>query len=165
MPSGWWKQAVSQATNVSWDHVITPIDLGDIRALSQSDANIASALATPSIPSELATSFVSRISRLARNCYISRVRAQLVAIACTLELYYLEHGSYPKNLEPLAIERDILLDPLNLSPVRYEYFPERPHRYRLYFEGWDEVDDGGTPWNIQKLKGDHVLTYAPVDEL
>ncbi|MDB6077884.1 MAG: hypothetical protein JWO82_1631 [Akkermansiaceae bacterium] len=59
-------------------------------------------------------------------------------LACDLERYYLEHGSYPDTLEPF--ERQSTLDPLTAQPLCYARDGDG---FRLYSVGPDGIDQGG----------------------
>lgn len=61
-----------------------------------------------------------------------------ILIACALELYFLQHGSYPPKLEDLA---NTSLTTFDGTPMHYR--PSGDGRYRLWHSGPDGLDDDG----------------------
>jgi hypothetical protein len=105
---------------------------------------------------------VKRSSALSENARIQAL------IACALELQFLQHGSYPPNLEDLASNSVIAFDG---TPMRYRTSTDG--RYRLWHSGPDGKDDDGAlaAEKPQKKKdasprstdylGDWTWRYAP----
>jgi hypothetical protein len=90
-------------------------------------------------------------------------------IACALERYYLDHHSYPSDLQPLvpAYLKEIPKDLIDGAPMRYRTTPQG--RYLIYSIGWNQVDDGGLVPDLHELQsrsdraaeGDWVWSYPP----
>jgi hypothetical protein len=74
-----------------------------------------------------------------------QVQLDLAMIACGLERYRLQHGSYPASLEVLVpgLVEALPPDSITGEPLRYQPDPEGG--FRLYSVGWNRQDDGGQP--------------------
>ncbi len=84
-------------------------------------------------------------------------------IACALERYRIEKGSYPDSLDAvkLADGKPLPLDPINEKPMGYRKSADG--KYTLWSVGFDGKDDGGKrtlnekkPENTQFHKADYV---------
>lgn len=84
-------------------------------------------------------------------------------IACALERYRIEKGSYPDSLDAvkLADGKSLPLDPIHEKPMGYRKTADG--RYALWSVGFDGKDDGGKrtlndkkPENTQFHKADYV---------
>ncbi|CAN5518561.1 hypothetical protein BH09VER1_BH09VER1_51330 [soil metagenome] len=78
-------------------------------------------------------------------------------MACGLERYYLAHREYPEKLEALVPEYlpAIPCDVLTGTPMHYER--TAADQFKLWAEGWNGKDDGGTVAAKMRLKeGDWV---------
>jgi hypothetical protein len=63
-------------------------------------------------------------------------------IAIELKKYYLKNGSYPENLDSIALPSQLdLRDPMTLEPMFYQRLNN--NSYRLYGVGLNGIDDGG----------------------
>lgn len=84
-------------------------------------------------------------------------------IACALERWRIEKGSYPDSLDAvrLADGKPLPLDPIHEKPMGYRKTADG--RYALWSVGFDGKDDGGKrtlnekkPENTQFQKADYV---------
>lgn len=95
-------------------------------------------------PSTIGVAVVFPPSRsvLARAVYADNLIQQAI-IACALERFRLDQGSYPSTLEAvrLASGNPLPLDPISLQPMHYR--PDPDGGYTLWSVGFDGRDDGG----------------------
>lgn len=82
------------------------------------------------------------------------------AVACALERYRLEHGSYPESLDALVPQLlgKVPHDLVGGKPLKYR--PAAAGQFLLYSIGWNEIDDGGVPGN-SIAQGDWVWGQSP----
>lgn len=70
---------------------------------------------------------------------------QMMRTACSLEAFYLVHGTYPETLTELTDENGkpvpVTVNPMTNGPVSYQRTEDG--RYRLWMTGPDKEDDGG----------------------
>ncbi len=81
----------------------------------------------------------------------------LACVALALERHRLKHGAYPDSLSLLDQEVggiDAFSDPLSGNPPHY--IRHGDDQFTLYFNGWNEVDDGGAAnWaDSKKIRSD-----------
>lgn len=88
-------------------------------------------------------------------------RVSATRLAGALERAFLRDGAYPESLDALvpaflpAVPRDVV----SLRPFHYER--PAPNAFRLWSEGWNRRNDGGTPGNDDRLSGDWVWNVSP----
>jgi hypothetical protein len=89
---------------------------------------------------------VPNYTRAAMVLALNQTKCREAMIASALERYHLAHGDYPESLDALA--------PQYLQKVPVELIGGQPLKYRrvdagkfaLYSIGWNERDDGGSPY-------------------
>lgn len=124
--------------------------------------------------------FLSRLvfpmmTRIVQRTANAEGMVQMMRTACSLEAFYLVHGSYPERLTELVDENGkpvgAAVDPMTNGPVSYRRTEDG--RYRLWMTGPDREDDGGRrildSENPEKTKlyepgyeGDWVWEYVEV---
>ncbi len=122
-------------------------------------------------PSHLMTTMIAPAfkSVLTRAIY-TQVFVNQAAIACALERYRLEKGSYPDSLDvvKLADGKPLPLDVMNAKPMNYRKTTNG--KYALWSVGFDGKDDGGkrtlnekypenTKFHDEKYLGDWVWDF------
>jgi hypothetical protein len=113
-------------------------------ALARPDGVAAAAL-VPANAESLPAAAQERFKTLASE---ARIAAQLqtylaqAQIACALERYHLQRGSYPDRLDALVPDFLVAvpLDPMTAKPLAYE--PGKPSGYTITGAGWTD----GQPW-------------------
>ena len=104
----------------------------------------------------LAATAIPAISGIFRQVAEAQDRLIQARIACALERFFLLHHEYPATLDQLvpdflpAVPADIV----TMRPMHY--VRSSPDAFRLWSDGWDLKDDGGTPADRRTKLGDWV---------
>jgi hypothetical protein len=85
----------------------------------------------------------------------NQVMSDQIRIACGLEQYYLQHGSYPEKLQALVPAFIPALPKDPLSAENYRYALDQNGRYRIWSVGENQQDDGGVPGNEPRMNSSH----------
>jgi hypothetical protein len=95
------------------------------------------------------------LSEFAVNSAVNQVMTDQIRISCGLEQYFLQHGSYPENLQALVpgFIPELPKDPL--SAKEYRYALDQNGRYRIWSVGANEQDDGGVPGDTPYMNASH----------
>jgi hypothetical protein len=108
----------------------------------------------------LAKIAVPNTAKAVRICVRNQASVQSALIACKLERYHRDHGTYPETLSGLVPRygAGFPLEPMSDEPLKY-----RPvaSGYLLYSVGWNQKDDGGSAASVQpnetaSISGDWV---------
>ena len=116
----------------------------------------------------IASLTVSPFQGIPEQCAIVQGTVDLARVAVTLERHRLKHGAYPDSLDLLDPEinpHGIPADDISGKPPHYALTPTGG--FTLYYEGWNQTDDGGTiVWRdkehtqVDSRKGDSVWPQA-----
>ena len=101
-----------------------------------------------------------------RNAVLLEMPVRCLVASCSLERYWLAHGSYPERLAEVAVflAGQTPRDPIDGEPLRYVC--TGPDNYKLYSIGLNARDDGGTVYVPERpVKGvppvRHSFSYVP----
>ena len=118
--------------------------------------------------SSLASMALEFLPRAPEQCASAQGTVDLARVAVTLERHRLRHGAYPDSLDLLDPEinpHGIPADDISGKPAHYARTPNGG--FTLYYEGWNQIDDGGTVvWKdpehtkVDFKKGDLVWPQA-----
>jgi hypothetical protein len=151
IPSGWFEANAASIADLSLDYLIIPLrDRGWKDAIAERrrledllrDMKAESRygwILDKLFTSRILPSFVRIVDRAAYGqCLLDQS-----IIACALERYRIERGSYPDSLNDLARpgEKPLPLDIVSGTPMRYRKTDNG--RYVLWAVGFDGVDDNG----------------------
>jgi hypothetical protein len=162
IPRGWWLQNLAVAGRVYLDQRIAPFDLNARRIHTE--------LADSTVIEATLSKHFSGFTTLARIAYpgfspqIGHAQnlIDLARLAVGLERHRLKHGAFPEKIDGLATSDPELLALRDvIDGGAYHYRREPDGGFRVWSNGWDHRDDGGTPGpaqgsSVDVLKGDWV---------
>jgi len=146
LPDGWMDDWKSQNVRLNLLGAVKVVDPEKHRAYPEKQAKAAS-LVTGSKSTHFWNVILLRnmsfgLDEMEPFAY-AQVEIDEARIACRLERFHLDHGSYPASLADLApaYGTELPHDVMNGEPYHYKVLPDGT--YLLYSVGWDQVDDGG----------------------
>jgi hypothetical protein len=180
IPRGWFESNAANIALLNLEHIVRPLrDHGwatalteEERLMSRLEAANAEIWWHPDMMVAVLTLPV--YTRFVDRAVYAQCQLDLAIIACALERFRLEHGSYPNALVELARsgEKPLPLDILSGKPMGYRKTDDG--RYVLWAVGYDRADDGGhRPTGGGKTdkptrrnyRGDWVWTYPTPEEI
>lgn len=160
VPDGWFDRNAASILIYQERAIIQPIRGGDFRSLAGIDSRLPEKWSREGFLARghlVDSAFV--ISRLAQPC----VFLKMAEMACRLEAFALDHGSYPDEESELVPEivPNLPDDPFSDGPIRYQ---RTGGRYFLYSVGPNLTDDLGRTerdrqGRLHPLQGDWVWTF------
>ena len=149
IPSGWFDASTAVIADFNFKYIIKPLrDHGYIESRQASKDGEEQITAMKKKiwmhPSYLmATLTVPRVSGAIDKAIYSEALRNQAVIACALERYRIENGSYPDSLDgvKLANGAALPLDVVNGKPMNYRKTADG--RYALWSIGFDGKDDNG----------------------
>lgn len=177
IPSGFFTHAKVSLVKSEWEHLVRPLQEQAFKTSLSSAGQTEDWLKGINLvkrPDLFMTSMTLPAVSTVRlsSAYAENTRRQIL-LACALERYFIQHGSYPANLD--ALEASTLAGAAKMafdeSPMHYRVSSDG--RYRLWHNGPDGKDDDGalgkeksprgsspTPRNL-KYVGDWTWRYEP----
>ncbi len=169
IPSGFFDASAAVIAENEFKYIIKPLRDQGWQAAYQSSQEFEKRLAEmkPTAKTHptyimLALTFPAFTSFINKLIFTQALVNQSI-IACALERYRIEKGTYPDSLAAvkLADGKPLPLDPINEKPMGYRKTADG--RYALWSVGFDGKDDGGKrtlnekkPENTQFQKADYV---------
>lgn len=152
LPRGWLAFNVAELLEMHFDRVKALRDEGFLQIIQQEERNIARLGSASDGDRGLGLLFSSRflasmaypvVSTCAGNALYSEALSSQAIIACVLERYRIENGSYPASLSGLTTweGKPLPLDPITGKEMGYR--KTENGRYALWSAGFDCKDDGG----------------------
>jgi hypothetical protein len=180
VPKGWFESNAANIALLNLEHIIRPLrDHGWATAFAEGDrleTRLKAAKAEiwwhPDMMVAVLTLPV--YTRIVDKALIAQCHVDRAIIACALERFRLEHGTYPNALAELARsgEKPLPLDILSGNPMGYRKTDDG--RYVLWAVGFDLSDDGGyrptgggrtDKPTRRNYRGDWVWTYPTPEEI
>ncbi|MCF7708823.1 MAG: hypothetical protein K9N52_07995 [Verrucomicrobia bacterium] len=164
IPDGWYEQNKTYLADIYSRYILNNMNKNVIKNPNEI-VSISEELETykqnRSPYNILANQFINPID----NIYIRIAQGQsyinITKAACVLEIYKIENGQYPEELNSLVPKYidQLPIDIIGGQPLKYKLIGD--DRYNLYSVGWNGVDDGGVivymdEDNIDRRKGDWV---------
>ncbi|MEZ0275092.1 MAG: type IV pilin protein [Roseimicrobium sp.] len=180
IPEGWFESNAAHVAMLNLDHIVRPLrDHGWATALAEGDrleARLKAAKAEIWWHPDMIVAVLSlpAFSRFVDRATYTQCQLDRAIIACALERFRLEHGTYPNALAELARagEKPLPLDILSGNPMGYRKTDDG--RYVLWAVGFDRSDDGGyrpkgdgrtDKPTRRNYRGDWVWTYPTPEEI
>ncbi len=94
----------------------------------------------------MVASFFPAMQQVNNYEFRMQLQSHLVQVACLIEIYRKEFGSYPESLDDVEAQEgssELLTDPLSEQRLEYR---KTDSGYLLYSIGVDGVDNGGRAW-------------------
>lgn len=144
-PRGWYDEGKAVMSRLDQQYAIDPMDgvhhRVDARKIEEGNALVHNLPVKP-------TTFVAKIclpvsSSVAVKMAHGQAFIDQAVVACALERFYLDHQTYPPDLDALVpvYLGYIPADVIDGVPLRYQPTPDG--RYRLWAVGWNGRDEGG----------------------
>ncbi len=174
IPSGFFTHAKVSLVQAEWDHLVHPLQEDALKTALTSASQGENWLKSISLFKRpdflLAHMALPAVTTIKLSSALTENTRRQVLLACALERHFLQHGSYPASLDAL--------EPVTLAGATRTAFDETPMhyltstdgRYRLWHNGPDAKDDGGSfttspdgpaPRDPQYL-GDWTWRYEPM---
>lgn len=176
-PSGFFTHSKVSLVKAEWEHLVRPLHEQALKNVLASAGSAETWLKSISLLKRpdlfLARMALPAVSTMRiSSAYAENLRRQ-VLLACALERHFIQHGSYPANLDTLEASTlaGAAKTAFDESPMHYRVSSDG--RYRLWHHGPDGKDDDGTlagekgsqaeskPRTAQYL-GDWTWRYEPV---
>ncbi len=161
LPPGAFTGSVAEGSQMELDYLIGPLRDGGLPKLISQQIPLHRAIdaartAPLRYPWRWNMQSLSILAGIPPKLLWAQTQLDQATIACVLERFRFQHGSYPETLEGLTLSdgRPLPLDLPSAKPMRYRRTDHG--RYALYSVGSDGVDDGGT-------RGDPNLPAKPQD--
>jgi len=143
LPTGWWDQN-KVAMGYAYEQMLETVDSNAMRFYPE---RLSSQVESHSFApyTKFADMLTPAATTVETRSAFTQGTVNLARIAVALERHWLKHGNYPPDLASLDADAKPAGGSFPLDPAtgRAAHYTPADGRFLLYFEGWNQKDDGG----------------------